>query len=758
MVLAGIVAAGSWLALKQVTGDGPPAPGAAEKQALISRQHGGVIAFADGTGVRIPPGALPADTTVTLRRLTNPTRGGRAVTLTRVDVGGVTLASPATLRLPCPPLPAGKEGPFQVQVYRIHDGQRTPMPCLYDPYRRVVEVRTRQFSDWEASLKDQQPTPKGITDRARRDYRTFFGLDDTRFTPETQAGRYVAMRDGLGDVILDYQKRGQLDTKDPTAGRMGAFGHTLAALNGAGAAASILGADLGTLLRDQGPPDDIAAQGNYYARFTRVSERELRQKVLASGGNLTPADVMKMALEATNGNYPAAMLTAHNFLKNVAYKGRGSTSGVGMLMPTGGEEYIVDVASRLVNLRGDPGKADKLGPWYHMFGILFLGSVTSEKMARDGTHFEQCLRWWKNHVWGQKDYSPVDPEKAEWDRVALLVMQRVYPHIYGGRPVPESGEAEPVLAAGALRVRVVKVVDEATKEPVSGATVEVTFVGKKESLRTGRTVGGQVVFGSLPGQYGRYQVHVSLQGYAPATEDVELLFEQSATVTVTLKKSAKQVVWVLKDGYPKLNPENKPLEWVVTKIDAGKYGNLKHTDRTILTNAGRIAFRSDYVDNRGSTKKEFHYRWDFTIRFQGTATGVAPRVLEPHKRYAVEVAADWNEKIKKLEDPKYDTFPPGYRALLAVRLNGLEFPLKDRTLPEQTNQQWPERLLLVGNWPERYSPDHVKTTCGFRLTAAARDEVVLDFLMRDRDKPPLVRYVYERKEVTPEELDALLRK
>jgi hypothetical protein len=66
---------------------------------------------------------------------------------------------------------------------------------------------------------------------------------------------------------------------------------------------------------------------------------------------------------------------------------------------------------------------------------------------------------------------------------------------------------------------------------------------------------------------------------------------------------------------------------------------VRHTDRAILTNAGRIAFRSDYVDTR-SPKREFHYQWDFTIRFQGTATGAAPRVLEPDKRYSVEVAAD----------------------------------------------------------------------------------------------------------------------
>jgi hypothetical protein len=722
LVLAGLAGAGSWLALKQVGGDQPPSSGVAEKRALVSRQQGGVIALADGTSVCIPPGALPADTMVTLCRLTNPAPGGRAVTLTRIDIGGVTLASPATLRLPCPTVPAGEEGTYQIQVYRIHGGQRTQMPCFYDPSRQFVEVRTRQFSDWEASWKDRRSDVKGEKARGQRDYRTFFGLDDTHYPPETQASRYVGMRDALGNAILDYQMSGQLDTKDPTAGRLGAFGHALAAPNGAAAVANFLGSDLGTLIRDKGPPDDLAEMGNYYAKFTRVAERELRQKVLASGGNLTPADIMKMALEATGGNYPTANLTAHNFLKNVAYKGRGSTSGPGILVPTSGDEYVVDVASKLVNLRGDPSKADKLGPWYHMFGLLFLGSITGKEFSRHADHFEQWSRTWSD--------SPVDPGKAEWDRAALMVIQRVHPQIYGGRPAPNDGPAEPELPAGALRVQVEKLVDEATREPVSGATVEVSFVGKKEALRQGRTVDGQVVFGSLPGQFGHYQVHVSLKGYTPVTQDVELLFEKSATITVTLKPAkepAKEVVWVLKEGYPQLRPEPS-ISLKAVEESRTRFGIKYECWENIITAADRLSAHYKYEDTH-ARHTIIDYRFDFQIKFEG---GV-PKVLKPGEKYWVTLSG----KTTGRKEPG-DAWTLGDHCFLKAEADGLD--VKQVKLGVGESSTFPE------------DKPNAQVRCPFWLVDNPPSVIVMDFVMPSTrivgkgSSPRLVRYVYERQE------------
>lgn len=137
----------------------------------------------------------------------------------------------------------------------------------------------------------------------------------------------------------------------------------------------------------------------------------------AQDGSLTPADLMRMSLDVCGGDYPSATLTAHNFLKEIAYSGRGGglqaafmyvepfpgkdeaarlmnknilSEWRGRMKDTPfdvydmGEHFVVrlnpgapELAAKLANSRveGDPHRADKMGPWYHAFGILFLSSV-----------------------------------------------------------------------------------------------------------------------------------------------------------------------------------------------------------------------------------------------------------------------------------------------------------------------------------------------------------------------------------------------
>src|SRR5215216_917397 len=76
----------------------------------------------------------------------------------------------------------------------------------------------------------------------------FFGKNDPKYPPDPQNQRRRDMRDTLVNVVTDAFKGGQLDVKDPTAGMGGAAQHLAAALNS--------GADLGKLLRHQGPPED----------------------------------------------------------------------------------------------------------------------------------------------------------------------------------------------------------------------------------------------------------------------------------------------------------------------------------------------------------------------------------------------------------------------------------------------------------------------------------------------------------------------
>ena len=160
-------------------------------------------------------------------------------------------------------------------------------------------------------------------------------------------------------------------------------------------------------------------------------ELALAMKVAdCADGSIEPKDLLKMAVEVCGGDYPAATLVAHNFLKEVAYSKRDGIPSVFSTLPIAGknlqqtkkmvEEYqdamsgyqldffdtegppagigsklkrkegdfYTEVAvglgsndnylsNKLVQLRvdGDPHLGDKMGPWYHVFGVLHLSSV-----------------------------------------------------------------------------------------------------------------------------------------------------------------------------------------------------------------------------------------------------------------------------------------------------------------------------------------------------------------------------------------------
>jgi len=151
----------------------------------------------------------------------------------------------------------------------------------------------------------------------------------------------------------------------------------------------------------------------------------------AADGSVQPKDLLKMAVEVCEGDYPAATLVAHNFLKEIAYskrdgipsvfstlaiarknlqqskelvqKYKDATSGyqleffdregpppdtIGPKLKGKKGDFWIEVAvgldsdseylsNKLVQLRveSDPHLGDKMGPWYHIFGVLHLSSV-----------------------------------------------------------------------------------------------------------------------------------------------------------------------------------------------------------------------------------------------------------------------------------------------------------------------------------------------------------------------------------------------
>src|SRR5207249_7727561 len=61
-------------------------------------------------------------------------------------------------------------------------------------------------------------------------------------------------------------------------------------------------------------------------------ESALANRIATSAGNLLPNDILRLALEATHGDYPLATLTVHNLLKELTYASREPNGGISALL------------------------------------------------------------------------------------------------------------------------------------------------------------------------------------------------------------------------------------------------------------------------------------------------------------------------------------------------------------------------------------------------------------------------------------------
>ncbi len=186
-------------------------------------------------------------------------------------------------------------------------------------------------------------------------------------------------------------------------------------------------------------------------------ELDLAIKVMRSNGEITPSQLFDMSLEVTNGDVPSALLTCHNFLKEVTWAQRKGTIQTFLTFtppasPSSYTDTISDsteditqrkedkkdqlsrtealktkyvdslkkidkyftvsttssgelqigippsdtaISDKLKNLRPlDDKSVDKMGPWYHMFGVMFLGStaVGGENTAELWAEGESLMR------------------------------------------------------------------------------------------------------------------------------------------------------------------------------------------------------------------------------------------------------------------------------------------------------------------------------------------------------------------------------
>jgi hypothetical protein len=165
--------------------------------------------------------------------------------------------------------------------------------------------------------------------------------------------------------------------------------------------------DMGALARllaqDDLPPD--CRKTNVYARVTKNSEGRLRAAILNSKpDSLLPKDIMRMSLKACLGSYPMAVLTAHAILKTAGKKGRRIVQSMRQRARQDKWEEVEklrpalkpysEIAKRLINLRPQTDTTgDKLGPWYHIFGILSAGAMVSSFEGKMGAMGEHFLKW-----------------------------------------------------------------------------------------------------------------------------------------------------------------------------------------------------------------------------------------------------------------------------------------------------------------------------------------------------------------------------
>jgi hypothetical protein len=135
--------------------------------------------------------------------------------------------------------------------------------------------------------------------------------------------------------------------------------------------------DSGTLNLDLAPflfaPSSPSSTGGYYYDITKASLDTINKAVLASTTLLSPADLLKISIEANGGNIPLGVLAAHNYLKNIKYNGLFNFH-YGTPFPS--EQGMP--ASHLASWRVDSnittaGEYDKMGPLYHIFAAMTAG-------------------------------------------------------------------------------------------------------------------------------------------------------------------------------------------------------------------------------------------------------------------------------------------------------------------------------------------------------------------------------------------------
>ena len=187
-----------------------------------------------------------------------------------------------------------------------------------------------------------------------------------------------------------------------------------------------------------GLPPSAYADVNPYAAKTKGLQA-LKARILAASVELTPAAVMREALDVTGGQYSSALLTAANLFKEAAGNGHVSM----LSASSAGDSQLADLTTKLVDLRASPTPAaDKLTPWVDYFGALFVGATVGES---------QLESWLKTVPPGATG----DARLSLWQSAALDTLSVLSPALRNSKqPRPVAGlvgvENDPLYPIGKL--------------------------------------------------------------------------------------------------------------------------------------------------------------------------------------------------------------------------------------------------------------------------------------------------------------------
>ena len=184
----------------------------------------------------------------------------------------------------------------------------------------------------------------------------------------------------------------------------------------------------------------------------------LYDRIRSSSGNLNPAQVMGMALDVCGNDFALASLAAHNLLKDATYGMRGGKPiyfdvrhGAQVLPREDGRRDANPraVVDKLANLRPphDRHYNEKMGSWYHMFGLFFLADSLGPGHAWVGAEGENLLRyaaWVLKHLPGGSG-SPLDKFKMAANSWASDVYEeKIGPILKGMRFAVEENTELPI--------------------------------------------------------------------------------------------------------------------------------------------------------------------------------------------------------------------------------------------------------------------------------------------------------------------------